>query len=621
MTPASSREESRARVAELVARFEQNLAYYRSPDFDELSTRSTFIDPLLEALGWDVTDDAGLGPAREVILEHRVVGDPHLAGDEEWDRDVADEELTQRAEALRRYPDYAFRTRGELRFYIEAKRPGIDIASKTPTFQVKSYAWSSSLPISALTDFEDFRIFDCTLRPEYGDPNAGLVLSLNYQEYVARWDELWNLISREALFAGSLNRIATAARTHLRGAVRVDNAFLDELSKWRERVAGELAARNRGLNEYELAEATQRILDRIVFLRVCEDRLIESSYLLRRYARTQDAYHRLAQEFRRLDVVYNGQLFAEHFSERLEMSDQVFQLLIADLYWPKSPYRFDALGADLLGAIYERFLGKAIELEDGSVSLVDKPEVRHAGGVYYTPRWIVDYIVRATISPALEGKTPRAAANLRILDPACGSGSFLLGALDYLIEWHEQYYKDNPSESQDRHYETTDGRRRLTSDAKGEILTRCIYGIDIDPQAVEVTQMSLYLKILEGEDAAVLRDRRLFHATLLPPLTQNIRCGNSLLSPSDVAAELLTEYEQQRRINPFDWTDKRDGFGAVLATRGGFDAIIGNPPYTRVQVLRQHRPEETDIYARKYRSAAEGSFDIAGLFVERCMPF
>lgn len=255
--------------------------------------------------------------------------------------------------------------------------------------------------------------------------------------------------------------------------------------------------------------------------------------------------------------------------------------------------------------------------DDGEVTLQDKPEVRHAGGVYYTPRWVVDRIVEAAVAPHVEGKGPAAVRNVRILDPACGSGSFLLGALDYLIHYLERYFAGHPDAEPGKHTAAPDGTRRLTREAKAELLSNCIHGIDIDPQAVEVTQMSLYLKILEGETA----DSRLFHAgALLPPMHGNIRCGNTLLGPDDVPAPNLLDDDLERRINPFDWESERDGFGAVLAA-GGFHAVIGNPPYTRVQVMRDYRPEESDLYARKYSAASVGSWDIAGLFVERCLPF
>ncbi|HEU4943907.1 MAG TPA: N-6 DNA methylase, partial [Solirubrobacterales bacterium] len=375
---------------------------------------------------------------------------------------------------------------------------------------------------------------------------------------------------------------------------------------------------NRSLDEAGLNFATQRILDRIIFLRICEDRTVEQQIVLRRFARTTGAYDALLTEFRRLDSVYNGALFAPHFSERLELSDEVLQTFIEQLYFPYSPYRFDVFGPDLLGGVYERFLGREIDLDERRrVKLVEKPEVRHAGGVYYTPPWIVEEIVARTIGPLLAGRTPRTAEQLRIVDPACGSGSFLLGVLDYLIRWYADYYTAHPTVDRDRHYPTGDGSRKLTSDAKAAIVQRNIFGADIDPAAVEVAQMSLYLKILEAETSTTLHERpRLFPGPYLPSLSANVRAGNSLLAPDDMPQQLLFDEELRRRINPFDWRDPDHGFGAVFADRGGFDAVVGNPPYTRSQVLRRHRREESDCYEEKYATAG-GSWDIATVFIER----
>ncbi len=202
------------------------------------------------------------------------------------------------------------------------------------------------------------------------------------------------------------------------------------------------------------------------------------------------------------------------------------------------------------------------------------------------------------------------------MDPACGSGSFLIGALDFMIEWHERYYAENPDIDRDRHYAAGDGRRHLTSDAKAGIVRRNLFGVDIDPQAVEVAQMSLYLKILEAETGASLHEHpRLFPGPFLPSLTENIRSGNSLLAPDDVPGQLLLDAELRHRINPFDWYDEQRGFGHVFTERGGFDAVIGNPPYTRVQVLNRYRREEAELYLRSFETA-EAGYDIATLFVE-----
>lgn len=617
---ARSKDEGLRSIIGAVRRFERNLEHYKSKSFDETSTREQFINPLFEALGWDVLDEDGRGPHRDVVFHRRLVAPSSAAGLAEWDDDLSAAELSSQEPSVT-VPDYEFRINGRTRFFVEAKKPSVEIRRKGPSFQVKSYAWSQRLPFAVLTDFEEFRLFNCTTRPEFDLPDAGLVsgYDLSFREYADNWDRLWETLSREAVEGGSLDSLQLP--TTPRGAIPVDDSFLADLERWRSKLAQDIATRNVGLTAWQVAEATQRILDRLVFLRVCEDRTLEPDVVLRKYARITDAYHALRPQFRRLDSVYNGALFREHFSETLEISDGVFQHIIASLYFP-APYRFDAISVDLLGAIYERFLGREITLREGVVQLDEKPEVRHAGGVYYTPRWIVDRIIEQTVGRLIKNRpkqaTPRALANLRIVDPACGSGSFLIGAFEYLIEWHERYYSENPNEAVEKHYEVSPGVRRLTTDAKAEIAATCLFGVDIDPQAVEVAQMSLYLKILEEEtSSSIARQTRLFHRALLPNLSRNIRSGNSLLSTHQVEQTLLYEESLRRRINPFDWEDATWGFGEVFTQHGGFDAVIGNPPYTRVQVMRKHRPEESSAYTRHYEAAKTGSWDIASLFVEK----
>lgn len=614
MTVARSKEEGLEAIRALVATFEANAAHYRSRDFDETSTRTAFVDRLFEALGWDVTSAA---PDREVVFHARHTSSPELAGDSAWDEDLSADEIEARGEQTD-IPDYSFHTAGELRFCVEAKRPHTGIRGRTSVFQVKTYAWNRKLTFSVITDFDSLRVYTTATRPDRNRPEAGLLAGydLRHTEYVAHWDALWTLLSRESVTAGSSERRAAAARP--RGAVGVGESFLRDLETWRAELGSDLLRRHPDLTVRELGEATQRILDRLVFIRVVEDRQVEPAIVLKRYARLPDAYRALCGEFRRLDAVYNGQLFAEHHSERLEVSDGLITRLIAGLYTSGgSPYRFDAFRADFLGEVYERFLGKHFEITGHTAKLVDKPEVRHAGGVYYTPRWVVDHMVSSALDPFLAGRRPNQVAELKIVDPACGSGTFLLGVFDRLVRWHEEYYTQHPTQDRDRHYVDGLGRTRLTSDFKGRILVNNVHGVDIDPQAVEVAQMSLYLRVLEEETSATLNaQRRLFEAAHLPSLSRNVRAGNSLLETADVPAELATDFEARRHLNPFDWRDETRGFGAVMSQRGGFDVVLGNPPYTRVQALRRFHPEQAALVEKRYSTATSG-FDLATVFTER----
>ena len=220
-------------------------------------------------------------------------------------------------------------------------------------------------------------------------------------------------------------------------------------------------------------------------------------------------------------------------------SNPVLKDIFKDLYYPDSPYEFSVLPADILGHIYEQFLGKVIRLTPAHRAVVEeKPEVRKAGGVYYTPTYIVDYIVKHTVGKLIEGKTPNQVSKLRVLDPACGSGSFLLGAYQRLLDWHLAWYSENEPEKHRKGRKTKifqgpGGDWRLTTAEKKRILLNNIYGVDIDLQAVEVTKLSLLLKVLEGENEETLgKNLRLFHERALPDLGQNIKCGNSLIGPN-----------------------------------------------------------------------------------------
>jgi hypothetical protein len=426
----------------------------------------------------------------------------------------------------------------------------------------------------------------------------------------------------------------------------VDDAFLKEIENWRDLFARNIALRNPSLSTRELNFAVQRTVDRIIFLRICEDRGIETYGQLRGLQNGTRAYERLCQIFRRADERYNSGLF--HFSvekERtdppddltlnLSIDDKVLKEIFKGLYYPESPFEFSVLPADILGHIYEQFLGKVIRLTPGHHAKVeDKPEVKKAGGVYYTPTYIVDYIVKNTVGKLLEGKTPTKVAKIRVLDPACGSGSFLLGAYQYLLDWHQTWYAKHDPEKHAKGrnpklYHTIspsphgrgqgEGVWRLTTAEKKRILLNNIYGVDIDTQAVEVTKLSLLLKVLEGENAETLgKSLRLFHERALPDLGENIKCGNSLIGPDFYEGKQLSllDDEERYRINAFDWdAEFPEIFVPSPAGRGqgegnGFDAVIGNPPWGG----DIDRP--IDYFHSRYPSSTQEHTDSFKLFID-----
>lgn len=451
MTVAATREEGRAAVEALVSAFSDDLAYYRSAAFDETSTRQRFIDPFFAALGWDVSDEARRGPYADVILEESLRARTGVVTDEEEaeDQRVADAlaENTDAGPIRVRRPDYSFRVNAELQFFVEAKRPSVEINSPRPVFQVKSYGFSARTPIALITDFEELTAYDCRYAPNIHQPNAGLLAEfrLHHSEYLENWDALWDTFSREAVGAGSLSRYA-ASLAERPGLLPVDQQFLADLSRWRKSLAQSFATLNPDLDVWQLSDATQLTLDRLVFVKVCEDRRLEDEPVLRPLLDADAPYQAFIRAIQPMRAAYNGGLLDADLADGLSLDPEIFRGVLRSLYPPWSPYRFDVLGVEILGSIYERALGSEISLnEDRRVSIDLKPEVRRAGGVYYTPQWVVEEIVRLTIDPLIDGKAPRALRDFRILDPACGSGSFLLGAYSRLIRHCEDYYTAHPT--------------------------------------------------------------------------------------------------------------------------------------------------------------------------------
>ncbi|MGU3361034.1 Eco57I restriction-modification methylase domain-containing protein [Methylobacterium sp. M6A4_1b] len=245
---------------------------------------------------------------------------------------------------------------------------------------------------------------------------------------------------------------------------------------------------------------------------------------------------------------------------------------------------------EILGSVYERFLGSIID-DKGNVT--PKPEIRRQGGVFYTPEHIVAHIVDAALTPLLEGRTPEQMRRIRVLDPACGSGTFLIRALEKLFQAHIHYYHLN-ADKRDRKFVYIDphGDLKLTSELKKRIARECIFGVDIDRQAVEVSEMSIYLKILEGETQSTLgRQRVLFpNETFLPDLSGNIHVGNSLIGTDAYA--LLPAGLRTVEAKPFSW---ETAFPEVHA-RGWFDAVIGNPPYDVIEKERGAASWPHDVF-------------------------
>lgn len=582
------------KISDLVERFREHQEEYKRGTYNEHQTRIDYINPFFKALGWDMDNEQGLAEAyREVIHEDKVkVGGATKA------------------------PDYAFTLFGQRKFFVDAKKPGINIKSDIgPAYQVRRYGWSAKVPLSVVTDFEEFAIYDCTKKPNPGDKSSvSRIKYLTFEQYLEEFDFLWDIFAKENLPKGRFDKYVQSD-TGRKGTATVDEEFLRSIEQWRTYLATSIALRNKLLSVDELNYAVQKTIDRIIFLRMCEDRGVESYGLLRKAAEKGDVYANLFELFHTADEKYNSGLFdlkEDRITRELLIDNKVLKTIIGELYYPKCEYEFSVMPADILGSVYERFLGKTIRLTAGHQAKVEeKPEVRKAGGVYYTPKYIVDYIVENTVGKLLEGKEPNDVAKLRICDPACGSGSFLIGAYQYLIDWHLRYYtsQNSPPPRMGRGPGggalTPDGR--LSTAVKKSILLNNIYGVDIDPQAVEVTKLNLLLKAMEGEtQASINQQMQLFHERVLPNLSYNIQCGNSLIGPDFYDNQFDLFPDQMKKINAFDW---HRAFPEVFQS-GGFNCVIGNPPYGALLT------ESEDAYLRNQFKTASYQLDTYSLFIE-----
>lgn len=634
-----SKEAAYKKVQELVEHFEEQLPSYKSAEYNETQTRIQFIDPFFKALGWDMDNSSGYAEAyREVIHEDKI-----------------------KISGATKAPDYSFRLPGGKRlFFVEAKKPSVFVKEEIPpAYQLRRYGWSAKLPISIITDFEEFAIYDCTKKPLTTDKASTARLKyFTFRDYINEFDFLWDTFSKEKVLKGSFDKFVQSD-TYKKGTTTVDKEFLASLDEWRKELAMNIALRNEKLNEDELNFVVQQTIDRIIFLRIAEDRNVEGYGRLKDIIKTGDYYNNLFQYFREADEKYNSGLFdfrKDTLSKKLTIDNKVIKDIINELYYPLSPYEFSVLSVEILGSAYEQFLGKQIKLTAGHrAHIEEKPEVRKAGGVYYTPQYIVDYIVKQTVGKLTEGKTPKEISKLKIVDPACGSGSFLIGAFEYLMNWHKEFYRNKGNLPKKDNPLTPDGH--LTTAEKKRILLNNIHGVDIDPNACEVTKLSLLLKCMEGEtNASIQNQLKLFNERVLPTLDNNIKCGNSLIDTDFYEGLFDLEPELEKKVKPFSWekafpeifkkkkaevinelkfqldtiqkqADAAEKTAKALIKKyqskveeseiqygftSGFDVVIGNPPYVRQELLGDFKQ-----YFQKHYKVYHGMSDLYSYFFER----
>jgi type I restriction-modification system DNA methylase subunit len=547
----SNFDEAFAAVQSLAKDFDEQKDFYLTPQYQEAEARNDFINKFFFALGWDVYHDLQKHPFKqEVKLEPGVA-----MGESE------------------RRADYAFYVtphfrKDNVRFFVEAKKPASEIATPDNCFQTIRYGANAGTPLAVLTSFRQLVVLDSRYKLNIDTATKKVVRHYDYADYAdaAKFREIFDLLSRDAVAANSLETLAESLASKRGKAVQrgtneipIGDAFLQELDTYRGILARAFKNRNPDLDGETLTEITQRTLDRLVFLRFLEDKGIETKESVANFERRGTPWLDFVAASKRLNGIYNGIVFRPHKLDDpdFQVDEDVFASVCKWLSDPRSFYLFDIIPIHTLGSIYEQFLGKVIVTTDKRARVEEKPEVRKAGGVYYTPEYIVRYIVENTVGKLIEGKTPAQIAEMRFADIACGSGSFLLGVFDLLLHYHRDWFNANPDKAKKAGcVQRDDDAWHLSLQQRREILLHNIYGVDIDRQAVEVAQLSLYLKLLEEETTGTAREYQMeFHETLLPSLKDNIVCGNSLIGTDIVSGELFEPVEE-RKLNPMDFEDR-----------------------------------------------------------------
>ncbi len=577
--------EAREKIHLLVEKFRREQAAGVIGQYNESETKTGFIEPLLQALGWNTQD------RNEVGLEEKISGGR---------------------------VDYSLKIRGSPKIYIEAKPPRAKLTKAEAISQAITYGYNKrSVPWVLLTDFQELRLFDVTIRPNRRNLEAGLRLDLAYDRFLERFDDLW-LLYKESVESGLLDRSLLSKKLD-RLRRPVDKEILEDMKRWREVLAKDIYKNHPDMTEAQLKENVQRILDRIIFIRSCEDRgLTYGETLQEMVAQRRDDIGTafmptLKALFRRYDRDFDSELFDEHPCEDLAIDFPVLKEIILETY---DPYLFDVIGVEVLGNIYEQYLGFVPRLTEKRVKYEPKPEVRKAGGIFYTPEYIVDYIVKNTVGRFLSERKPKEIQTLRILDPACGSGSFLIRAYREMEVYYQRLKKEAWEKRQRTLAKVYEDQAQFSFDEgsletrwelnvfdKRKIVLAHLFGVDLDEQAVEVTRLSLMLKMLEGEHG-IIPGR-----AVLPTLDHNVKCGNSLIS-GDVLKLQSFFKEDWIKTKPFDWDAY---FRKIVIEEKGFDVIIGNPPYVRIQTL----PKDQVAFFSKNFVSATGNYDIYAFFVER----
>ena len=402
------------RLLKLVEAYQEHFKQYNRPDYNETEVRNDFVNPFFEILGWDVQNKKNLPQhLREVKHEASVF-------------------VEENGKQVKKKPDYEFHVGSTPYFFLETKKPNVDImTSKEAAFQTRRYGWNGNLEISVLSNFTDLVIYDTSVRPEENDkPSVAQVAHFHFTEYVDKFDEISRLLSYETVISGDFEKTFANISSSLKKEP-FDKYFLSQIKKWRLVLSKDIIKHNSIVKQGTLNIFVQKLINRIVFLRICEDRELEKYESLKNIG----TYAELKRVFVAADKKYDSGLFELIEAEQFEISDSILVDIFKELYYPNSCYEFSIVDPFIIGQIYELFLEEEIVIKDGIVVAERKPEIVDSQGVVNTPKNIADIIVKTTLAPLFSDEKFTEWDSYRIADICCGSGNFLLSAYEFIINF------------------------------------------------------------------------------------------------------------------------------------------------------------------------------------------
>jgi hypothetical protein len=576
-------------------------------DLTSEETIRAWLNEFLQIFGWDVKDTSQ-------ILQEKILS-------------KEEKNKLKEINSSHTTPDYTFKFGNEKLTFLDAKDISVSLERDSDAaFQIKSYGYSISAPCAFISNFEEFAVYDCTYTPSKEQGADFGRLYFRVEEYKDNYEILERHLLKDNIYRGSLNELYSSTLVGVRNVdrKRLDEKFAEQLSEFRLSLAANILKNNEIIiasNAEKLSYFVQIIINRILFIRVCEARRIERDELLLSF-KGEGFWNSFKNScYLGFFEHYDGHLFG-HIEEihALNIDNVTFDMLLEHLYYP-SPYRFDVMPTKLLSDIYEIFLSKRLFIDHGIVQDKIKSEYAKSKGAVSTPQYMVREIIKRTIPR--EQIIEAGISNIfskKILDIACGSGVFIIEAYDYIEDIFKELYEKSRNPSFDQYFTVEKELTVINLKGKRALIESCIYGVDIDPEAVEVARMSLCLKVIDNFDHPELYENvGVFGQYILDSVGSNIHCGNSLVE-SDIFNDFPDFFENQDeciRTNIFNWRGAESCFDAIFSENGGFDYVVGNPPYVEVKNYNVELPTMHSYLKKKFKSAKVGKVDLAIPFIER----